>query len=238
MFEKLDKIVVDEKDLAKIDKYIRGLEEKGDFQTPLEEGVLIVNYDLDDVVSGLELKGRFTEATQFSFDKEDGSITLDYYVSNPKSIKRELEFTISGKAYERDGSIKFDIIKSSFKNVKQIKEEETLMRCLMAVMDTLYYMSDFKRNEIIEIEEDRKIQKKVGNGKGGSKTKYRTVKFTTKKYVFSKSKIPNNSKRFKRVFQWTVRGHWRHYRGGKVVWVKPHVKGDKDAERIEKDYKL
>jgi hypothetical protein len=27
---------------------------------------------------------------------------------------------------------------------------------------------------------------------------------------------------------WTVRGHLRHYQSGKTVWIKPHVRGDKD----------
>ncbi len=27
---------------------------------------------------------------------------------------------------------------------------------------------------------------------------------------------------------WTVRGHWRTYQNGKKVWIKPHVRGDKD----------
>ncbi|SMC19425.1 hypothetical protein SAMN02745134_00826 [Clostridium acidisoli DSM 12555] len=27
---------------------------------------------------------------------------------------------------------------------------------------------------------------------------------------------------------WTVRGFWRNYKDGKRVWIKPHVRGDKD----------
>ncbi|APQ97687.1 hypothetical protein [Clostridium botulinum] len=29
------------------------------------------------------------------------------------------------------------------------------------------------------------------------------------------------------TFGWTVRGHWREYKSGKKVWIKPQVRGDK-----------
>lgn len=35
-----------------------------------------------------------------------------------------------------------------------------------------------------------------------------------------------------------TRGHFRHYKTGKVVWVKAHYKGDKSKGIINKDYQL
>ncbi len=30
------------------------------------------------------------------------------------------------------------------------------------------------------------------------------------------------------IFGWTVRGHWREYKSGKRVWIKPQIRGDKE----------
>jgi|GEM_PF-5252875 len=30
------------------------------------------------------------------------------------------------------------------------------------------------------------------------------------------------------TFGWTVRGHWREYRSGKKIWIKPQTRGDKE----------
>lgn len=31
------------------------------------------------------------------------------------------------------------------------------------------------------------------------------------------------------IESWGVRGHWRHYKSGKAVWIKEHTKGDKEV---------
>ena len=49
----------------------------------------------------------------------------------------------------------------------------------------------------------------------------------------------NKNKRHMNCDYWEVKGHFRHYKSGKVVWVKPHSKG-KNKEGVAEDrvYKL
>ena len=37
-------------------------------------------------------------------------------------------------------------------------------------------------------------------------------------------------------FEFTVRGHYRHYKSGKVIWVSEHTKGN--GKKKEKTYKM
>lgn len=38
--------------------------------------------------------------------------------------------------------------------------------------------------------------------------------------------LPHESRKYERHCEaWGVRGHWRHYKSGKVVFIKPHTKG-------------
>lgn len=37
---------------------------------------------------------------------------------------------------------------------------------------------------------------------------------------------------------WTVRGHWRNYRNGKKVWIKPHINGVNKESVKSKSYQL
>lgn len=37
---------------------------------------------------------------------------------------------------------------------------------------------------------------------------------------------------------WDIRGHFRHYKSGKVVWIAPYKKGKKIKEENNKEYKL
>jgi hypothetical protein len=38
---------------------------------------------------------------------------------------------------------------------------------------------------------------------------------------------------------WSVKGHYRHYKNGKVVWISPHERGkNKDTKIQNKVYKI
>lgn len=45
-----------------------------------------------------------------------------------------------------------------------------------------------------------------------------------------------SKKRQRFVETWTVRGHYRHYASGKVVYVKPYTKGKKGGQKTQKTY--
>lgn len=39
------------------------------------------------------------------------------------------------------------------------------------------------------------------------------------------------------ISEWEVRGHWREYKNGKKIWIKPHKKGPKNSDKSTSDDK-
>lgn len=65
--------------------------------------------------------------------------------------------------------------------------------------------------------------------------------FPNIKFKVSNNKTANaiKSKKPRRLAGcWEVRGHFRHYQNGKVVYIKPYEKGENRAKRIKKQYTL
>ena len=42
----------------------------------------------------------------------------------------------------------------------------------------------------------------------------------------------------RQIESWGVRGHWRTYKNGKRVWIKPQVRGDKSKQVADKTYTI
>lgn len=59
--------------------------------------------------------------------------------------------------------------------------------------------------------------------------------------VYTVNHVPNDTeerkKRERLTEAWEVRGHPRHYKNGKVIWIKPFIKGDKSKVQ-PKEYKV
>ncbi len=52
------------------------------------------------------------------------------------------------------------------------------------------------------------------------------------------SKKLSSKKRQKLTESWTVRGHYRHYKSGKTVYVNPYTKGSKNGKTTPREYKV
>lgn len=78
------------------------------------------------------------------------------------------------------------------------------------------------------------VRKKV---KG--KNKLRTIKVTKTIYTINDSINNLKTREYNRhVESWTQRGHWREYKSGKRIWIKPQLKGVKNGTIATKKYKL
>lgn len=52
------------------------------------------------------------------------------------------------------------------------------------------------------------------------------------------SKKLSSKKRQRLTESWTVRGHYRHYKSGKTVYVNPYTKGSKEGKPVPREYKI
>lgn len=52
------------------------------------------------------------------------------------------------------------------------------------------------------------------------------------------SKKLSSKKRQRLTESWNVRGHYRHYKSGKTVYVNPYTKGSKEGKSVPREYKI
>lgn len=113
---------------------------------------------------------------------------------------------------------------------------------LLEVMLWTVAFSCFKHYapEKMTLFEARRINEKIVRKSATATINDYILKLTPEKiqYVQQKRKEreEEHEKRTNRYHM--ARGHYRHYKSGKVVWVKEHYKGDKSKGIINKDYML
>ena len=76
------------------------------------------------------------------------------------------------------------------------------------------------------------ILNKSKNSKKKSKKKTnRTLSRTVYTLKVTDEEIEEATRNYKRIKEaWGVRGHWREYKSGKRVWIRPYVKGDNEKK--------
>ncbi len=80
---------------------------------------------------------------------------------------------------------------------------------------------------IIKDNETRIVKKSNKKGKHKNKT-IRKINLTNIRHVkeYSNTNINTDKRNYERHTEsWTVRGHYRHYKSGKVVWIEPSTRG-------------
>lgn len=86
-----------------------------------------------------------------------------------------------------------------------------------------------------------KDKKATRSEQSGNTPKVREVNLNSITVRTKASKTYNmlRSRQIHRVTaSWGVRGHFRHYKNGKVVYIKPYTKGSDKDKRIKKNYQL
>ena len=110
------------------------------------------------------------------------------------------------------------------------------------VMQWINYLSENPEIKVIEKKEsNRNGNKKKVPKKSVSAADPRIVKINGIKIVSSNDRLVQklNSKKRQRLTEtWNVRGHYRHYKNGKKVYINPYTKGKKDGKTSRKSYHL
>lgn len=95
-----------------------------------------------------------------------------------------------------------------------------------------YYREEVERTKVVE---RRSAGRRNGKARKGSNRRM----LTTRKYLISEellSELPQPKRKYqKHTESWGVRGHYRKYKSGRVVWVRPYTKG-KSEKREDKEY--
>jgi hypothetical protein len=243
---KLDRIELSMADIDKISKWYEfhydELKEKGEFNFPLEECLIVVQ---DDFIKGSGHEQKFKDnnldipyneiMVHFKIEN-DFDIRFDLYIQeqgklddNPTlSWKLNNEYANTGKFTWTSGLNKINI-------PEELAQGQARFQTRVAI-ETFAYMVNVSEN-VIEKKQTRVYNKKASAKKGG-KNKKRQVKISVNKYTFDHERSDSGRKYDRHTDGWTVRGHWRYYKkSGKRVWIPSYSKGDKRNVE-EKTYKF
>lgn len=115
---------------------------------------------------------------------------------------------------------------------------------LPLALGVIAFLQSEKREEV---KVSSKIDCKKKKGKKGSKSNSKKTYIYNKKYVFSDSTVSKDEtdkRNYERkIDEWFTKGHWRHYKSGKKVWIDKTIKKAKTKtvesnNPVEKEYKI
>lgn len=122
---------------------------------------------------------------------------------------------------------------SCFKNEEEMAShtQDNIVSFIMWYFNILAYS---QCNEESIIRETRTHTKKVQSKKdkrAGKKAKVKLIKQNIIRINTDHIEPPTEEEKReyeRHISGWTVRGHWREYKSGKRIWIKPQVRGDKE----------
>jgi hypothetical protein len=221
---KLDRIILSHDSIRRVSDWCGQL---GGFEIgklPFNEGVLEVQ---DKEVP-----------TLLHFKHEDNRIVFMVYIlpedENPVDVGR---FYVDGKeGLQLDQTYYKSGIVSKFRNIaEEAKKSAEYFAAVWAA--TITYMNTFKAETAqVSVEARRvKVEKKARKGKVGKRVTY----ISRKTYIVNVPEGLPKRQIERHTESWPVRGHPRTYKKtGKTIWIEPYTKGDKNAPRDPKTYKV
>jgi hypothetical protein len=155
-----------------------------------------------------------------------------------KLLDRPLDFF-----HNNEGSVSIDCEEiSQTEYFKTLSDEEaihaineTVVHCIKSFSYSMFYIEQVRENpKIVEVQKERKVtMKKPKGGKG--KNRRIVINKTIYKVTYDEEMKDYNNRTFQRhVDSWTVSGHHRHYKNGKVIFINPYIKGH--GEKSSKTY--
>lgn len=121
---------------------------------------------------------------------------------------------------------------------------KSIMPNIPIALGVIAFLQSEKKEEVKVLS---RIETKKKRGKKGSKSNSKKTYIYNKKYVFSDdtvSKDETDKRAYERkVDEWFTKGHWRHYKSGKKVWIDKTVKRARaktveSNKPVEKEYKI
>jgi hypothetical protein len=212
--DKIDKIVLTYEEYQEISMWV---------QAQNFDSVDITLNECLIVMKDIEYKGFANQmGIYFRIDQHTGDILVQQYDMN------DMKVLISGMLDEeffRNGKIRIDVKEERWKKfLKQEYLEQNIKITILTVLNIFQYMNHCRENVVIE--EHTKRVRKASRHKAKKKNKPNFVPLKTKQYSFRNTKTTKTEYKYNRHKEvWSVRGHWRHYKDGRRVWIKPHNRG-------------
>ena len=203
---------------------------------PFEECIIEIRGDVGDI-SSIHAKIQHLDELPFEVDLfKCVDFTAKVWMRNEMIFEHSFSYSYAtNHAIDKKIECKPQIKRTFDVSVlKQMRKSITF-----TFMSVMSYINNSER-EIVE--ESTKKEVEVVRRKGKKpKRKYNSVISVggIRKIYENRVRTGDVRKYKKPEFAVHVRGHYRHYKSGKVVWISPHEKyKDKKKKNIEKTYKI
>jgi hypothetical protein len=167
---------------------------------------------------------------------EDGEVTFRVYsVDGSKMPLFSFEYNYSTQ------QVKNKQFNSSLYDISRVSELESKSQyCLRLAMLwfsvmllATYYHPEFESRKIVTAEKAR-AGKRAKNRKKSARTLY------TRSYVIDAEMVGKIQRKTKQranpSHEFSVRGHYRHYKSGKTVWIRPHIRCKGKGKATDRTY--
>lgn len=243
--------------VADSDKWFKEFGDDEEFSTlpAIQSGVLTVVYD--------EIKGYIIFSTEFK--EESYEMNAEIFIGDdidsihmwdcslkceiPYVTKKKIEYSISyfedatTSIYEKQKRTEKEIESYVNSVVLDASRPIGLFAKTMCYINWLMQHPEYKQIDKKERKNSNSSDRKKNNKTAGDAKESRTgkthmVKINNIRFVTKENKVATGLKSQKKRFSlgsWGVRGHFRHYRNGKVVYIKPYTKG-KGQKKETKEY--
>lgn len=156
--------------------------------------------------------------------------TMQFYLYNKVTYTVYFVLEVSdNKIYYKRINVNTGVILN--KKTKYSKKiDETAIRICKELLVMINYCMDSK-DTIVKV----KRSNKRNNTNNSSKDTRKTYIVINKDKVIYEIHTDENIKRNynRKINDWSVIGHCRHYKNGKTVWIKPYIKGKGNPDKKE-----
>lgn len=229
--------------LKEINEYFedKNEEELALFYIPLKEGV-VKNYTTSANGHSLTMYTYFN-----NYEEKDNSIAIEHYMYIKDEYKfiplLALDIYKFGEAKDKhEFNLMYFNEKEYVTKTHALKQSMSLINIFVLQMIYMIYLKEHRNTKYIIPQNNVTLQKKINNSDSKYKSKKKNVQIISdNKVAYSLAISNDNYKQFKKKYtrhteSWQVMGFARHYKSGKVSYVKPHIRGNKNKETSKKEY--
>lgn len=173
-----------------------------------EEDIVLRFRDEGESVVWFECKMAGRKVVEWRSNLDDGSIS-ELHVAGVGDVKAKMSMILA-----MDNTV-----------AKCVRKFRALM------LFATYYREEVQRTRVVE---RKSVSPKSGGPRKGGKRMLTVRKYTVSEEMLSELPAPKR-KYEKHTESFGVRGHYRTYKNGRVVWVRPYVKGER-SKREDKEY--
>lgn len=239
----LDSIYIKMSDYDDYNKYFKDIKENENltYIPILKKGVFIAEYEsfYGYIIFNIEFKKEKTVIKTNIFNDQIGICCwdCDIYCEIPFASTKHLDYKIleysdaRTEVYLRQKRGRDEIKKYIDKKIEDACKPLNLFLEIICLLN--WFM---QHPEIKEVKQQEKTRQKAKQN-NDKQSINNTIKINNIKIKTNNAKIIKSVRKNNRIAEkWGVRGHFRHYKNGKVIYIKPYEKGT--GEKNTKKYIL